>query len=82
MELNYQPQRKVSDFIFEIKKNSGFLEAPVVTEAPVNNETVDKLSSSNLLATPAVRRMAKELQVKIKFEYSFEKIIFELDFIK
>jgi hypothetical protein len=82
MELNYQPQRKVSDFIFEIKKNSDFLEAPVVTEAPVNSETVDKLPSSNLLATPAVRRMAKELQVKIKFEYSFEKIIFELDFIK
>ncbi len=82
MELNYQPQRKVSDFIFEIKKNSDFLEAPVVTEAPVNSETVDKPSSSNLLATPAVRRMAKELQVKIKFEYSFEKIIFELDFIK
>jgi hypothetical protein len=40
------------------------LAAPTIVEEPVNSGVLDKNSSPSLLATPAVRRMAKDLQVK------------------
>ncbi|UJR10812.1 hypothetical protein I4U23_014999 [Adineta vaga] len=39
--------------------------APIISEDSVKNETADKNSLSNLLATPAVRRMAKDLQISL-----------------
>ena len=41
-----------------------FLAAPVVAQEPVATQIEDKSPLSNILATPAVRRMAKDLQVR------------------
>jgi hypothetical protein len=40
-----------------------FLATPVVIEEPLDTGVLNKTSTSNILATPAVRRMAKDLQV-------------------
>ncbi|CAF1093368.1 unnamed protein product [Adineta steineri] len=39
--------------------------APVIPEEPVKTETLNKISSPDILATPAVRRMAKDLQISL-----------------
>jgi hypothetical protein len=66
MELKYQLELKVNNFIFLNKKIDFIflLAAPIIAEEPLSNKVLDKTPLSNLLATPAVRRMAKELQVK------------------
>jgi 2-oxoisovalerate dehydrogenase E2 component (dihydrolipoyl transacylase) len=61
---------KVGDPLVDIRLEHGIelpaaAKAPVVAEMPVSSGTVDKSSLSNLLATPAVRRMAKELQISL-----------------
>jgi hypothetical protein len=78
MELKYQLELKVNNLIFKYKELFFFfLASSVAPEEPVNIEVLNKTSTSasNLLATPAVRRMAKELQVEeIKLNFIFDYI--------
>jgi len=75
MELKYQLELKVNNLILKYKELFCIsLAASVVPEVSVNIEVLNKnsTSTSNLLATPAVRRMAKELQVeKRKLNFCF-----------
>lgn len=40
-----------------------FSAATIIPEEPIESSTMNKTSLANVLATPAVRRLAKELQV-------------------
>jgi len=62
---------KVGEPLVDIKLEDG-VELPVgtktgsvVAEEPLDSGVVDKTPSSNILATPAVRRMAKDLQISL-----------------
>lgn len=62
--LKYLLLRKVNREYLVCEDIRLLLAAPVVTAEPIKTTTVDTSSASNILATPAVRRMAKDLQVE------------------